>query len=124
MKEIAAWKCDYCKKYYLNKSSAKMHEEKCFYNPNNHACLTCGNFCHYSNTVYVPPQLGDWSYGEHDYEQNCSFCQASNKSFDTENLEEKQSFQHHCKNWLPIKCGRDCDNCKLDECVFEGESDA
>lgn len=121
MKEITAWKCDYCKKHYLNKSSAKRHENKCFYNSNNHACITCGNFCHYSNTVYCPPQLDDWGYGEHDYEEIKVFCRATEKCFEAETMGEKQRFQNHCKIWIPIKCGRDCDNCKLDECIFEEE---
>lgn len=44
MKEIKAYACDYCNKFYKHKSSARMHEKRCFRNPNVRACLTCNKF--------------------------------------------------------------------------------
>ncbi len=45
MKEITAYKCDYCNKIYNNAKQIKAHEKKCYYNPDTRSCASCGNFC-------------------------------------------------------------------------------
>jgi len=42
-KKIIRYKCDYCKKTYANKSAAKRHEWRCFFNPATKSCATCKN---------------------------------------------------------------------------------
>ncbi len=79
MKEIKAYQCDYCNKYYKHKSSAKRHEKICFYNPENRACITCDNF-------------------KTDYDVRYNYCDYDEKSFDT-NEEWSKSFQNHCEHW-------------------------
>ena len=39
-----AYRCSFCKKYGLSKSSIVKHEPKCFYNPVSRSCSTCANF--------------------------------------------------------------------------------
>ena len=99
MKEIKAYQCDYCNKYYKHKSSAKRHENKCFKNPSNKACLTCGNFVTDYETVYVPPR-GDQNYGDADYEQRYNYCDYDGLTFGHE--ETNKPFEHNCKYWIPI----------------------
>ena len=97
MKEIKAYQCDYCKKYYKHKSSAKRHEKICFYNPENRACITCDNFKTDYETVYVRPH-GNQNYGDADYDVRYNYCDYDEKSFDT-NEEWSKSFQNHCEHW-------------------------
>ncbi len=117
MKKITAYQCDFCPKHYLYKSSAVRHEKRCYLNPQNKACLTCGNYLRSRNTVYVPPY--DGNPGSSDYDVTVYYCQSSGKSFTEDNINKRQEFQHDCKNWIPIQCGRDCDNCELDDCLLE-----
>lgn len=100
MKEIKAFQCDYCDKYYKHKSSAKRHENRCFKNPKVKACLTCGNFITDYITVYVPPQ-GEQYYGDADYDQRYNYCKYSDKSFQAEMYYDRQKFQFNCCHWLP-----------------------
>lgn len=81
MKEIKAYQCDFCKKYYKHKSSAKRHENICYSNPDNRACLTCGNFVKYYETDLV--------------------CKATGKDFGAEKIIDRQNFQYHCRMWKP-----------------------
>lgn len=99
MKEIKAFACDYCKKIYRHKSSAKRHENRCFYNPKNKACISCGNFITDYETVYVRPH-GDQNYGDADYEERYNYCEYTNKVFGAETVERRQEFQHNCKHWI------------------------
>ncbi|MGV8092507.1 MAG: hypothetical protein AB2L24_11665 [Mangrovibacterium sp.] len=41
MKEIKAFKCEYCGKHTTSKSYIKAHEKKCFHNPATRSCVTC-----------------------------------------------------------------------------------
>jgi hypothetical protein len=41
MKEIKAFKCEYCGKHATSKSYIKAHEKKCFHNPATKSCVTC-----------------------------------------------------------------------------------
>lgn len=41
MKKIEAYKCNFCKKVYENRSSCKSHEYKCYYNPKTQSCAGC-----------------------------------------------------------------------------------
>ncbi len=100
MKEIKAFQCDYCDRYYKHKSSAKRHENKCFKNPTRKACLTCGNFITDYETVYARPQ-GDQNYGDADYECKYNYCAHSDETFDGVN----QAFQVDCKYWIPTGGG-------------------
>lgn len=43
MIEVKAYKCDFCPKRYAERSKARRHEEKCFHDPSNRSCKTCGN---------------------------------------------------------------------------------
>ncbi len=106
MKEIKAFQCDFCKKYYKHKSSAKRHEDICYRNPDNRACLTCGNFEQYYETVYVRPH-GDQNYGDADYEEQFLICKATEKDFGAEKIIDRQKFQHHCRMWKPIEFEED-----------------
>lgn len=67
MKEIKAFKCEYCnKKIYELKSSCARHERKCFANPAMKACRSCEYLVKILETVYVRPH-GDQNYGDADY---------------------------------------------------------
>lgn len=102
MHEIKAFQCDYCNKYYKHKSSAKRHENRCFKNPKNKACLSCGNFTTDYETVYVPPQ-GDQNYRDADYERRYNYCEATEKSFNAELYYDRQKFQRNCNHWISKK---------------------
>ena len=41
MNTIKAYQCDYCKKVYAHKDSAKSHERRCYYNPATRSCGSC-----------------------------------------------------------------------------------
>lgn len=85
MKEIKAYACDYCKKFYKHKSSAKNHEKQCYRNPNNRACLTCGNFDNLATTEYGEPYC-------HGYERA---------------MTSKYFFKYWCPKWQPIEIEED-----------------
>lgn len=104
MKEIKAFQCDYCNKYYKHKSSAKRHENRCFKNPKNKACLSCGNFKTDYETVYVRPYEGH-NYGDDDYDVKYNYCDYTEKSFAAAIIgenENRQEFQRNCKHWISI----------------------
>ena len=100
MKEIKAYQCDYCNKYYKHKSSAKRHENRCFKNPQNKACLSCGNFITDYNTVYVRPH-GNQNYGDADYDVRYNYCDYTGRSFTDEVVIYRQEFQKNCSHWIP-----------------------
>ena len=41
MKQITAYRCDFCKKVTVRKDRARQHELRCFYNPESKSCATC-----------------------------------------------------------------------------------
>lgn len=41
MKQITKYKCDFCKRSYINKYKAREHEKRCFFNPAVKSCVTC-----------------------------------------------------------------------------------
>jgi len=41
MKQIIAYRCDFCKKVTVRKDRARMHESGCFKNPESKSCITC-----------------------------------------------------------------------------------
>jgi len=43
MKEIKAFKCNYCSKKLFTKISMSNHENICLYNPEKKACFSCEN---------------------------------------------------------------------------------
>lgn len=98
MEEIKAYKPKCCKKLYFSKYSALRHEKKCFCNPDNKACLSCGNFMTDYNTVYVRPQ-GDGNYGDDDYEQRYNYCECTGKTFGNET--DEQQWKRDCCQWIP-----------------------
>lgn len=96
--KIEAYKPKCCKKLYFSKYSAIRHEKQCFCNPDNKACLSCGNFITDFNTVYVRPTPGN-NPGDDDYEQRYNYCEHNGKSFG-HGLGE-QEWVSNCKNWIP-----------------------
>jgi hypothetical protein len=45
MRKIRAYQCEYCeKKVYTNRNSCYAHEKKCYWNPINKACASCGHY--------------------------------------------------------------------------------
>lgn len=50
MNEIKAYECEYgCGKYLRTRSGMNKHEKKCYWNPVNKACASCGNNEEYSD---------------------------------------------------------------------------
>lgn len=43
MKEITAYKCEFCKAIQQHLRNARLHEARCFRNPANRACITCAH---------------------------------------------------------------------------------
>ena len=41
MKQITAYRCDFCKKVTVRKDRARQHESGCFKNPESKSCITC-----------------------------------------------------------------------------------
>jgi hypothetical protein len=41
MREINAFKCDYCGKVYTTSKTCKAHEKNCYYNPDTRSCASC-----------------------------------------------------------------------------------
>jgi hypothetical protein len=41
MKEIKAFKCEFCGKVYQNEGTCKAHEYKCYFNPRTRSCASC-----------------------------------------------------------------------------------
>jgi hypothetical protein len=41
MKEIKAFKCEFCGKVYQNERTCKAHEYKCYFNPRTRSCASC-----------------------------------------------------------------------------------
>ncbi|WP_312372708.1 hypothetical protein [Lachnoclostridium sp.] len=99
MEEIKAYKPKCCKKAYLYKSSAFRHENKCFKNPDNKACVSCDNFVTAYNTVYVPPH-GDQNYGNADYDERYNYCNYDGVIIGTD-LQKNghKPFQFNCPHW-------------------------
>lgn len=61
MKEITAYECEYgCGKFLKTKSGMRRHEKKCFWNPANKACASCGNNEHYSDDDGYRSWEGRW----------------------------------------------------------------
>lgn len=52
--QITRYLCEHClKKTYADKSAAKAHEKRCFWNPEVKSCVSCGN------RGYDPREDGD-----------------------------------------------------------------
>lgn len=49
MKEITAYQCDHCPKYYKHKHNAKRHEKECFHNPETRSCASCEHFINWED---------------------------------------------------------------------------
>ena len=47
MYEVKAYRCDYCNKLKSQKGNMKLHETKCFKNPDSRSCITCKFFDSY-----------------------------------------------------------------------------
>jgi len=84
MEEITAYACDYCRKFYKSKSSAKRHEKTCYHNPNNRACLTCKHFDNKSLSEFGLPY--------------CYKYQKRMQRFD---------FKYNCYKWDAIEVDKD-----------------
>src|SRR6185437_863674 len=57
MKEIRAFECGFCPRFYRRKNGATRHENKCWRNPARRACITCGHF------TFEQPEPADWGTG-------------------------------------------------------------
>jgi len=62
MKQVIAYKCDYCKdssrSIYLSRSGCQKHERKCWLNPIRKSCATCLNLHEYVEEE--EPYGGSW----------------------------------------------------------------
>lgn len=60
MKEISAFKCDFCGKVYQRKRNIKMHEARCSKNPENQrACFGCKHLNRETASVWFDNPQGD-----------------------------------------------------------------
>ena len=77
--EIKMYQCEHCKKKkYVHKSSAKRHEEKCYWNTNTRSCMTCKHYTNPDeNTVFQVYQE----------ETFCAFANPYNR------------LNYNCKGW-------------------------
>lgn len=64
---IQEYKCEYCGKKYRKEVSCKVHEDKCFSNPNRN-CPTCGNT---GTEFYLS---GSANLGVEEVDRDCSSC--------------------------------------------------
>lgn len=91
MRERIIYECEHChKKRLLSKYQMKEHEEKCFYNPNVKACITCRNF--YYESAYLEPhfETTPTSYEEVEEVRSCEVGQ-----------DIKFKLKSKCANWIP-----------------------
>lgn len=99
MEKITAYKPKCCNKAYYSYSGAWHHEKRCFKNPDNKACLSCGNFITDYNTVYVPPIA---EYGDRDYEERYNYCNYDGFIIGTDlHKRGHKQFQNNCEHWMP-----------------------
>lgn len=98
MIEIQAFLCEHCAKgkrnrgtTYRKKLAATKHEAICFYNPVNHACITCGGF-----TRAVPPSDPDDCWEP-------SACHVGHDLDTQTNSQGEQigGLRSHCSDWIP-----------------------
>ena len=94
MKQVKRWKCDFCKKTYCNKGGCKRHEEICYYNPANRACITCGHNEAVWNTVYCP--YYDGVPGSNDHEELIGQCCVKYDRWITKTDKSEQNLKMHC----------------------------
>ena len=85
-----SWKCGH--KVLVSKKAMQDHEDRCFWNPKIRACMTCGNFHKYSETVYDPHHGGD--PGSSDWEAIINGC---------DHFDLKEALHHDCQMWVARK---------------------
>jgi len=98
MREVRKWRCGFCKKDYYNKSYCKNHEDKCYHNPKNKACISCA----YNEKTYIevpenPYYAGAISYKEFDG-QYCAKYQRWVYKMDT----KERNLEIDCKGWKDL----------------------
>jgi len=100
MKEIKAFKCDFCKKILRSKSGMYLHENKCFYNPDSKSCVTCENLSLENCLNKVPLteyQKMVWSYkvnGTYHEEWDTS---TDGDGFDSNVLNDEFKYLYDCE---------------------------
>jgi hypothetical protein len=86
MREITVYECEFCnKRKYAYKSSAKKHENKCFWNPETRSCMTCKHYMEPDETTIMQV---------YEEETLCAFANPI-KRFNTK-----------CRGWVELS---DCD---------------
>jgi|WetSurSiteA1Bulk_404760.scaffolds.fasta_scaffold228543_2 hypothetical protein len=87
MKEQLCYFCDYCGRMYKKKVTAYYHELKCYHDPKNKACATCG----YLDTHGTPTCTAYNSSSDPDdilmplFESNCNFWKPKEKENEQNN---------------------------------------
>jgi hypothetical protein len=97
VKEVIRYQCDFCNKTYKNKSSARVHEKKCFANPATKSCRTCKHAIKDSDTIYVRPTHGE-NYGDSDFEQEFIYCNVIEDKY-LSHYEKECGFETNCSEW-------------------------
>ena len=92
MREVRAFACSFgCRRNVLtSKKRMQEHEERCFYNPKNRACQTCGNLEKTTETVYDPYHGGN--PGSSDWERMIEYCSAE--------IDIGGQYKNNCDMWV------------------------
>lgn len=91
MKQILAYKCDWCDFVRRSPRNVKRHESRCHDNPDNRSCKTCRHWSVDYQTVYNPYHGGE--PGSTDYEVKYAYCTAKYKEM------EGMQWVQHCDLW-------------------------
>ena len=90
--KVTAWSCSFgChRKILRSKKDMREHETRCFHNPANRACQTCGNWHATYETIYDPYHGGN--PGDSDYEAQVNYCSVG--------IDVKESLHNQCGTWV------------------------
>lgn len=90
---VRAYSCQFkCgRRVTTKRKSMDAHESRCFHNPTNRACQSCGNFQEEYDTIYVPHFTTE--VGDLDYDVKVHYCAAD--------IDIKEALQNNCPKWIP-----------------------